>query len=149
MRAIAPHRLWLGNALDARDLRRLYEAEIAADVDLAIEEKPAQLGREIVYLRIPLIDGAGNPPELVRLAVETVEHLIKSQMPTLVACGAGMSRSPAIVAAALARIEGRAAEEVLAELVAGRPHDVSPPLWEAIRQISAAIGRSDRSPPTP
>src|SRR5687767_2812607 len=135
MRPIPNRRLWLGNALDARDLRRLYEAEIAAVVDLAIEEKPAQLGREIVYCRLPLIDGAGNRPDVLRLAILAVEHLIESQTATLVACGAGMSRSPAIVAAALARIEGRSAEEVLQELVAGGPHDVSPLFWDEVRQV--------------
>ena len=135
MRRIDDYSVWLGNALDARDLRRLYEAEIAAVVDLAIEERPAQLGREIVYLRFPLIDGAGNRPELLRLAIETVERLVKSQMPTLVACGAGMSRSPAIVAAALARVEKRAAEGVLQELVQGGPHDVSPLFWDDVRRV--------------
>lgn len=132
MREIIPHRLYLGNALDARDLRRLYELEIAAVVDLAIEEKPAQLGREIVYCRFPLSDGAGNSPVVLRLAVETVERLVRSQVPTLVACGAGMSRSPAIVAAALARIEGRPPQECLQQLVAGQAHDVSPLVWSEV-----------------
>lgn len=69
-------RLCLGNALDARDLRKLYEREIAAVVDLAIEEKPAELGRDIIYLRVPLIDGAGNSPLAIRLAIETAVTLI-------------------------------------------------------------------------
>lgn len=135
MRQIGYYKLYLGTALDARDLRRLYELEIAAVVDLAIEEKPAQLGREIVYCRFPLSDGAGNSPVLIRLAIETVEHLIKSQTPTLVACSAGMSRSPAIVAAALARIEGRLPEECLQALVRDQPHDVSPLFWQAVQGV--------------
>ena len=137
MRELPPYRLWLGNALDARDLRRLYELEIAAVVDLAMEELPAQLGREIVYCRFPLVDGAGNSPAVIRLAVATVVSLIQSQTSTLVACGAGMSRSPAIVAAAQAKIENRPAEECLATLVADHPHDVSPLFWAAVTRAMA------------
>jgi protein-tyrosine phosphatase len=140
MRIIPPYRLYLGNALDARDLRRLYELEIAAVVDLALEEKPAALGREIVYCRLPLTDGAGNSLDVMRLAIETVRALIRSQTPTLVACGAGMSRSPAIVAAALAGIEGRDSDECLEQLVREGPHDVSPRLWADVRQAGADRG---------
>ncbi len=139
MRRIHDHDLWLGTALDARDLRKLYEHEIAAVVDLAMEEKPAELGRDIIYLRVPLIDGAGNAPATIRLAVVVVEHLMKSQMQTLVACGAGMSRSPAIVAAALARVEQRSPDECLEQLVQGQPHDVSPRLWADVRRIGLEV----------
>lgn len=135
MRKIDDHDLWLGTALDARDLRKLYEHEIAAVVDLALEEKPAELGRDIIYLRIPLIDGAGNSPLAIRLAIGVVEQLIKSWTKALVACGAGMSRSPAIVAAALARIDERSPDESLEQLISGQPHDVSPLLWADVRQV--------------
>jgi len=134
MRHIPPHRLWIGNALDARDLRRLYELEIAAVIDLALEEKPAQLCREIVYCRFPLTDGAGNSPVVLRAAAEMTARLIEHQVPTLVACGAGMSRSPAIVAAALSMIDGREPEECLESLVAGQPHDVSPLFWADVKR---------------
>lgn len=132
MREVLPYRLWIGTALDARDLRRLYELEIAAVIDLALEEKPATLGLEIVYCRFPLTDGAGNSPVVLRAAVDTTARLIEQQVPTLVACGAGMSRSPAIVAAALSMIDGHAPEECLAALVAGQPHDVSPLFWAEV-----------------
>jgi protein-tyrosine phosphatase len=135
MRRIRSLRLALGTALDARDLRELYEHEIAAVVDLALEEKPAVLGRDLVYCRIPLTDGAGNAPALIRLAIESVVALMKSQTLTLVACGAGMSRSPAIVSAALARIEQRSPDECLEQFVRDQPHDVSPLLWADVRQI--------------
>jgi protein-tyrosine phosphatase len=132
MRQVSPHRLFLGNALDARDLRRLNELEIAAVIDLALEEKPAVLGRELVYCRFPLVDGAGNSPVILRAAVEMVVSLMKSQTLTLVACGAGMSRSPAVAALALARISGQSPEANLAAIVAGQPHDVSPLFWDEL-----------------
>jgi len=134
MRQIIPHRLWLGNALDGRDLRRLYELEIAVVIDLALEEKPAQLGREIVYCRFPLMDGGGNLPVLLRAAVEMTVRFAKENVPTLVACGAGMSRSPAVVAMALAKIEEKQPDECLAALVAGQPHDVSPLFWNDLQR---------------
>ncbi len=135
MREVHP-KLWIGNALEARDLRRVLERGIEALVDLAIEEPSATLVRELTYCRIPLLDGAGNPPEKLRLAVETVVSLIRAQTPTLVACGAGMSRSPAIVAAAIAVVERANPDEVLQRITAGFPHDVSPALWKDIVQTA-------------
>ncbi len=55
-------------------------------------------------------------------------------------CGSGMSRSPAIVAAALAIVQGGTPEERLREVVAGHPHDVSPQLWEGVRGARVEIG---------
>jgi protein-tyrosine phosphatase len=135
MREVQPH-LYLGNALDARDLRRLYDLQIAAVIDLALEELPAQLGREIIYCRFPLIDGGGNPTWLLRAAVETTLGLLNQAVPTLVACSGGMSRSPAILAAALSIAQGRDPAECLVELVQGHPREVSPPLWaDALRLV--------------
>ena len=137
MRQIASHRLWIGTALDARDLPRLYELEIAAVIDLALEEKSAMLAREIVYCRFPLMDGGGNSPAVLRAAVEMTVRLVKENVPTLVACGAGMSRSPAVVAMALAKINDKSPDECLAALVAGQPHDVSPLFWDDLQRALA------------
>ena len=97
MREVIPSKLWIGNALDARDIRGVLGCGIAVIVDLAFEEPPIQSPRGIVYCRFPLLDGAGNESAILRAAVETVAHFMATGMPTLVACGAGMSRSPAIV----------------------------------------------------
>jgi protein-tyrosine phosphatase len=137
MRPITPHRLYVGTALDARDVRRLYELEIAAVVDLALEEKPAVLGREMIYCRFPLVDGAGNSAHVLRTAVEMTKRLIEQQVPTLVACGAGMSRSPAVVAMALAQMQGIEPDQCLASLIVGQPHDVSPLFWDELKRACA------------
>ena len=128
-------RLWIGNAVEARDIRRLLDLGVAALVDLAIEELPPGVVRELVYCRIPLIDGASNPTERLRLAVDTVAALIRRGTPTFVFCGAGMSRSPAITAAALAVVERADPNAVLQRIVAGFPHDVSPALWQEVTAI--------------
>jgi hypothetical protein len=63
MREIIPRRLWLGNASDVRDLRRIHDLGVAAIVDLALEESVPQLTRDLIYCRFPLVDGSGNSPE--------------------------------------------------------------------------------------
>jgi hypothetical protein len=140
MREIIPTRLWIGNAMDARNVTGVLGLGIVAVVDLAIEEPPIQFPRDVVYCRFPLIDGTGNQPAVLRVAIDTVAYFIASRTPTLVACGAGMSRSPAIVAAAMATTKRIALADVLEKLTAGQPHDVSPGLLAEISDILTRIG---------
>ncbi|MBI3839582.1 MAG: dual specificity protein phosphatase family protein [Planctomycetia bacterium] len=135
MRDAIPHRLWIGNASEARDISDVIGHGIIAIVDLAMEESPIHFPRDIVYCRIPLVDGAGNRPEIIRAAVDLTVSFIESKVPILVACGAGMSRSPIIVAAALARVDGKSIEEALEEITAGVAHDVSTSLWAEIKAV--------------
>jgi protein-tyrosine phosphatase len=102
---------------------------------LAVEEPPLQLPRELVYLRFPLRDGADNPHDLLELAVGALASLIRHREPTLACCGAGMSRSPAVAAAALALITVESADEVLKRVWKGRPGDVSPGLWDQLKRL--------------
>ena len=104
-------------------------------VDLAFEEPPARLIHELIYCRFPLNDGPGNPPWLLRAAVETVAAMLRSGAPTLIGCGAGLSRSPCIVGAAIARVRGCPADEGLALALGSAPADVSPALWAEVRQV--------------
>src|SRR5262245_48646478 len=113
MREVIPGRLWYGNARDARDVRGLLNLGIRAEIDVAIEEQASVLPRDVIYCRFPILDGAGNRGEVIRAAVYTVAEFVRSQVPTLVACGAGMSRSPAIAAAAIARAQGTTLDEGL------------------------------------
>jgi hypothetical protein len=140
MREIIPTRLWIGNAMDARNVTGVLGLGVSAIVDLAVEELPIQFPRDIVYCRFPLIDGVGNQPAVLRVAIDTVAYFIASRTPTLVACGAGMSRSPAIVAAAMATRKRIALADVLEKLTAGQPHDVSPGLLAEISDILTRIG---------
>jgi len=135
MREIVPQLLWLGNRKDARDTTGLLDSGITAVVDLAVEELPAQLTREMVYCRFPLLDGVGNRPWLLYAAICATAGLIRKRVPTLVCCGSGMSRSPAIVAVTLAVVRRAAPDDCLQEVVAGCPHDVSPPLWNDIMNV--------------
>lgn len=138
MTEIIPGLLWIGNAGQVRDLSAVLDAGIEALVDLAWEEPPARITRDVIYCRFPLLDGAENPPSRLRAAIETVVSLLEKRVPTLVFCGAGMSRSPAVVAAALAVSRGDGLDETLSGVVAGHPHDVSAALWEEIRMVCKA-----------
>jgi len=138
MRQIPGYSLWIGNAADLRDVPRLLEAGIEAVVALAIEESPAALVRELVHCRLPLMDGAGNPPWLLRMAMDTVVALAAGGVPTLISCGAGMSRSPAVAALAIHRLTDAPPEDCLRRLAELGPLDVSPELW---RELIAANAR--------
>ncbi len=134
MNQIEPYRLWVGHAGDGRAVEATLASGVKAIVQLAVEEPPLQLSRELIYLRFPLLDGTGNAPSVLRLAIDCVASLIEAGTPTLVCCGGGMSRSPAIGAAALAAVEHVDLETCLRRVIQSHPADVSPGLWEAIRE---------------
>lgn len=127
--------LYLGNALDARNLSSLYDHQIVAVVDLAINESPAQLAREMIYCRFPVVDSGGNTDATLIAAIQCLVSLIRLKHRTLIACSAGMSRSPAVAAVALALITSRSPEECLVDIVTGAPHDVSPTLWTQLKSV--------------
>ena len=74
MREIIVGRVWIGNTRDASDIRGILEKEIAAVVNLAIEELPILYPREVISCRFPLLDGEGNSEALLRVAIFTVPH---------------------------------------------------------------------------
>ncbi len=138
MHEVITNQLWLGTAADARNFQGIVERGIISVVDLAMEEATIHFPRDIVYCRIPLVDGGGNRPEIIMVAVQLTSSLIATGVPTLVACSAGMSRSPAIVAAAIANIGDATMQEALEEITAGVAHDVSTSLWAEVRGVCDA-----------
>ena len=105
----------------------------------AINEVPAQLARELIYCRFPIIDGDGSSDAVIKMAIRTSVLLLQLQQRTLIACSAGMSRSPAVAAAALALFTNRSPEDCLLGIVANAPHDVSPTLWRRIKHAHETI----------
>ncbi len=135
MRPVPGYPLWIGTARDARDVRRVLDVGVEAVVDLAVEEPPAALTRELTYLRFPLTDGSGNPTWLLMAAANTLAGLLRQEIPTLVACGGGMSRSPAIAALGMCfAADQRAPDMLLRKVQAGAASDVHPALWNDIMQ---------------
>lgn len=133
---IQPYKLWVGHAGDARAFHEVFDRGIKAVVQLAIEEPPLHPPRELVYLRFPLLDGSGNDPAILQLAVRSVASLVEGGTPTLVCCGGGMSRSPAVAAAALSVVEDADVEQRLRRVTQSHPADVSPGLWDELRRLS-------------
>lgn len=142
MREVLSRLLWIGNARDARDVKAVLDLGIAAVIDLAREEPPIPFPREIVYCRLPLIDGEENNPAILQTALETTTRFIQSDVPTLVACSGGMSRSPAIAAAALSNINGIRFADAIEQIAADGPCDVAPGLWNQIQTLLETSSRS-------
>ncbi|NQT38949.1 MAG: dual specificity protein phosphatase family protein [Planctomycetes bacterium] len=142
MREVLPGRLWRGNVADLSDPREVLNAGILAVVDLAHEELPPTLPRSMVYCRFPIVDGEQDSRKVLRTAIETLVSLLEEEMPTLVYCRAGMSRSPAVVAAALSIYQEESPGESLRRVVAGHPHDVSARLWQDVHRVCEEIGGS-------
>ena len=133
MRRVADLPLWIGTARDARDIRGVLDAGIEAVVDLAMDEPPVQPTRELACLRFPLVDGEGNPRWRLVAAYAAVESLIRLEVPTLVACGGGMSRSVAITAVGLClATDQRAPDMVLRRITQDVAVDVHPALWNDV-----------------
>lgn len=138
MNRIEPESLWIGHGGEETDLTPIYDRGIEALVVLAEEEPPFRTARDLITVRIPLIDGAGNPPARLDLAVGIVTALLQTRVPTLVCCSAGMSRAPAVAAAALARLRSGPLAGWLERVAAHHPSDVSPGLWADIVATEAA-----------
>ncbi len=115
----------------------LLSAGILAVVDLAMNEPPAVVTRELVYCRFPLVDGAGNPPWILRAAIDAVAGLLRSGVPTLLYCGAGMSRSPAIAAAVIVSLRGCSLSDGLATVAPSGALDISPGFLAEVQAVLA------------
>jgi hypothetical protein len=142
MDRIPPLPLWVGHAGDGRDVAALMDRGIEAVVQLALEEEPLRLPRELVFLRFPPTDLGGNRLAVLRLALVATASLIASEVATLVSCGLGLSRAPAVAAGALALIGGETPEVRLIEVARHRRCDVSPGLW---RDVVAAVESASSS----
>jgi hypothetical protein len=136
LRHIPDYSLWLGHAGDARDRNELLRLGVGAVVDLAVEEPPAVAGHETVYCRFPLVDGTENPPWLLRAAIDLTATLLRQKVPTLVACSSGVSRAPAVAAAALVRLGRPHLQDALMYLANFGQFDVSSGL---LQDVVAAI----------
>lgn len=141
MRGISPHRLWIGHAGDLRNPRVILDTGISAVIDLAIDEPIAALPRELVYCRCPILDGEGNPEWLLSLAIQTTASLLRDQVPTLVCCSGGMSRSVLISAAALSLQSGKSLTASMTE-VQGGAVDISPALMADVLRITSSCQRA-------
>ncbi len=142
MQHVVPGLLWTGNSRDARDPRQITGKGIEAVVDVSCEEEPAVLPRSITYCRIPLRDGQGNDEWHLQLALQVVSSLVTAKVPTLVACSAGMSRSPCVAVGGLAIARQSVPDDELTALAESRSLGVSPALWHEVVEMCRDLSRS-------
>jgi protein-tyrosine phosphatase len=135
MNQIIPYALRVGHNADGENFKAIFDQGVQAVVQVAWEEMPLHLPRELMLFRIPIVDGPGNRPESLRLAIVTVAQLLREQVSTLVCCGAGVSRAPAVTAAGLARFTGKPLSECLQLVTQHRHADVQPALYEQLEVI--------------
>jgi hypothetical protein len=135
MREILPGKLWIGDGGDLLEAGRLERAGIRALIHVALEERLPQLSRELLYCHFPLVDGAPNDAALVDLALQTAAGLIRREIPTLICCSGGMSRTPCIAAGALAIAKEIDPTECLTLIARDQPHDISPALWSLVTEL--------------
>src|SRR5262249_36568436 len=126
----------------ARNAALLIEQDFNVVIDLALNEPPAVLPRDFVYLRFPIVDGGGNDQDILAAAIKTIVLLMElGEFKIAVCCGAGLSRSPGIAAAAIAMARNQDAEQTLAELALQMRCDVSSTLWSDISKIHRVLTR--------
>ena len=125
MRQVAGRGLWIGNVGDLLDVRAVMSAGIEAVVEVADCEQLATLPRGLIRFRFPLSDGGSNPEWMLRLAARSVAALLRANVPTLVCCSAGMSRSVCAAGAGFAIADGRSFKEALLLIAESGPADVS------------------------
>lgn len=140
MQCVIDNRLWIGNSSEARDVANLIDQDFKVIVDLAVEAPPAVLSRELTYLRFPIYDGIGNDKKVLAGAIQTIAFMLSQEdIKIAVSCSMGLSRSPAIVAAALALRENQAAEDSLTQINNKVACDVSPGLWSEVSQVCNSL----------
>ena len=139
MQIIYSDLLWIGNACDLRNPKSLFDACISAVVDVAYEEEPARLPRELLYCRFPIFDGSGNDAVVLRQSVQTIVDLLGARTRTIVTCSAGMSRSPAIAAAALAVHLGDSPDAVIQRIGDAKGLEVSSSLWSELLSVLSEV----------
>jgi hypothetical protein len=139
MNQIHPYLLRVGHGGDCHNVEALFEHGVRAVVELAWEDAPVMLPRDLIACRFPLIDGPGNQPDALRLAINTIVQLLREQVSVLVCCGSGVSRAPALAAAALSRFTGKPLAECLQEVTRHRHADVHPALYEHLEALLATL----------
>jgi hypothetical protein len=124
----------IGNHAEARDAGLLrqhgFRSVLSLDGSLAPSDAE-RLGVEAV-VAFDLIDGDGNAPGALGLAVSALEGLLRAHAPVLVHCHAGRSRSVVVVAGLLARSLRIGPAAALARVAEKRVVCITPELEELL-----------------
>ncbi|OYR66010.1 protein phosphatase [Halorubrum ezzemoulense] len=123
MDEVAPG-LLVGTMSDADDESLLRRRGVDAVVSLTHDDPDTGA---VARVDTPMTDGPRNEYEAFAAAAETVVERREAGQRVLVHCSAGASRSPAVAAAAMARLTDRGLDEAFEQVLAQRsevdPHD--------------------------
>ena len=136
---IFDNQLWIGNMFDARDPVSIFDSGIEAVIDLAYEEQPAQLPRKLIYCRFPLNDGGGNDDATLVQSIQTLVDFLSHGTRTLIACSAGLSRSPTIAAFGLAKHKNEPPSEILKQIGELKALEINGVFWNDAVRASQGI----------
>jgi protein tyrosine phosphatase (PTP) superfamily phosphohydrolase (DUF442 family) len=124
----------IGNYLEAQDAELLrhhgFQSVLSLDGSLTSGDA-GRLGVAVV-VAFRLVDGAGNDPRVLKMAIEALGDLVRSDAPVLVHCHAGRSRSVVVVAGYLANTQGLDPEEGIARVTAKREANVTSELTQLL-----------------
>jgi len=112
---------------------RGYNAILNVAKDSTYEPPPG-----VEYKKVGLSDDGRNDCDEIDRAIDTLHELVQAGKKVLVHCRAGVSRSPSVVAAYLAKYEGHTLNSALEVVKNGR--DIADPredLWASFVMCSA------------
>jgi hypothetical protein len=114
--------------------------DVGEPTDNHHEHGGADCGQDKPVDRLPGKSGcghgsSGNDEALLQPAINFTAALLKKEIPTLVCCGAGMSRAPAIAAAALATLGGGTLDDCMQKVAQYHKTDVSPGFWSELQKV--------------
>ena len=72
---------------------------------------------------------------VLKSAIDLVVNFVHGRQRTLIACSGGMSRSPLIASAVVAKIENIDFNDAIQQVIRTGPCDISPALYVAIKQL--------------
>ena len=132
MNFILPH-LSIGNFEDAQDL----PDSIGALLCVAEELDPPQV--KCLYCKVPIVDMQPIPEDQLKEAVFFIKDHIKDRN-LMVFCNAGVGRSPSVVVAYLACVEGFGYGEAVEYVASKKPYmSTLPNLILSIEQVKKMV----------
>jgi atypical dual specificity phosphatase len=129
-------RVYLGNFLNAEDPALLLEHGVGL-LFTVCSQSPRRHYRRMVRMHMPLLDGPGNEVADFYFAVATVHWLLMAEEPPtmLIHCRGGISRSPAVLATAMASYGACTFDAAMNDIAKLRPSvDPHPALRKLGRQ---------------
>ena len=130
VRRIGDRDLFLGNGLAADPAH--HDRTFAYVLSATREERPLTTHHH------PLDDGPGNDWPAFEAAVDATRTLIRREGSVLIHCKAGISRSTALIATALAAEEGEPFSDALTLVQEARPHAVPHPALHELAVVYLA-----------